>query len=104
MKKVEELKQAVSALDAAELSALLAWFQEYLADKWDAQIGEDAAAGRLDTLADEALAAGRTGQVGPAPPARPGSFLDGVEHLVGGVGGGPQDLSTNSRHMDSFGR
>ena len=34
---------------------------------------------------------------------RPGSFLDGIEHLVGSVEG-PSDLSTNPEHMEGSGR
>lgn len=34
---------------------------------------------------------------------RAGSFLDGIEHLVGSVSG-PSDLSTNPDHMRGFGR
>lgn len=34
---------------------------------------------------------------------RPGSFLDGIEHIVGSVSG-PGDLSTNPDHMRGFGR
>jgi len=34
---------------------------------------------------------------------RPGSFLDGIEHLVGSVEG-PSDLSTNPEHMEGYGR
>ena len=33
----------------------------------------------------------------------PGSVLEGLEHLAGSVEG-PEDLSTNPRHMDGFGR
>ena len=36
-------------------------------------------------------------------PARTGSFLDGIEHLVGSVAG-PEDLSSNPSHMRGFGR
>lgn len=32
-----------------------------------------------------------------------GSFLDGIEHLIGSVEG-PRDLSTNSKYMEGFGR
>lgn len=35
--------------------------------------------------------------------ARAGTFLDGIEHLVGSVSG-PSDLSTNPDHMRGFGR
>lgn len=34
---------------------------------------------------------------------RPGSFLDGIEHLVGSVEG-PSDLSHNPEHMEGYGR
>jgi len=34
---------------------------------------------------------------------QPGSFLDGIEDLVGSVEG-PEDLSSNPRRMDGFGR
>lgn len=37
------------------------------------------------------------------PPPAHGSFLDGIEHLVGSVSG-PSDLSTNRHHMRRFGR
>lgn len=32
-----------------------------------------------------------------------GSFLDGIEHLVGSVDG-PSDLSSNPDHMEGYGR
>ena len=35
--------------------------------------------------------------------AQPGSFLDGLEHLVGSVEG-PSDLSSNPDHMKGYGR
>ena len=34
--------------------------------------------------------------------AKPGSFLDGIEHLAGSVSG-PGDLSTNPKYMEGFG-
>lgn len=34
--------------------------------------------------------------------ARPGSILDGVEHLIGSCEG-PSDLSTNPKYMEGFG-
>ncbi len=36
------------------------------------------------------------------PEAQPGSFLEGIEHLIGSVEG-PRDLSTNPKHMEGFG-
>ena len=32
-----------------------------------------------------------------------GSFLDGIEHLIGSVEG-PRDLSTNPKYMEGFGK
>lgn len=39
----------------------------------------------------------------PVQAPRPGSFLDGIEHLVGSVKG-PRDLSTNPDHLRGFGQ
>lgn len=36
------------------------------------------------------------------PEAQPGSFLEGIEDLVGSVEG-PPDLSTNPKYMEGFG-
>ena len=55
MTKVEAIKNAIKRLSAPELEQLLEWFVQYDADAWDKQIQADAAAGRLDALAEEAL-------------------------------------------------
>lgn len=63
MSTAAEIERAVRQLPAAELAAFRAWFLDYDHAAWDEQIARDAAAGRLDTLSDEALAdlrAGRT--------------------------------------------
>jgi hypothetical protein len=63
MSTIQEIETAVTQLSPEQLADFRAWFTEYDAQKWDAQIAEDATLGRLDTLADEALAdlrAGRT--------------------------------------------
>lgn len=63
MSTIQEIETAVTQLSPAQLADFRAWFTEYDAQKWDNQIAEDTAAGRLDALADEALAdlrAGRT--------------------------------------------
>ncbi len=56
MTKVESLEQEVANLTAEELAAFRAWFVEYDWQAWDHQFEEDVAAGRLDKLAEEALA------------------------------------------------
>ena len=63
MTRVKRLEQEVKKLGHAELAAFRAWFRRYDADEWDRQIKEDVRTGRLDKLAEEALAehkAGRT--------------------------------------------
>lgn len=62
MGSVTEIEEAVRRLDEAELSRFRQWFAEFDAAEWDRQIGRDAAAGRLDALADEALADLREGR------------------------------------------
>ena len=63
MSTIQEIESAVTQLSPEQLADFRAWFAEYDAHNWDNQITEDATAGRLDALADEALAdlrAGRT--------------------------------------------
>ena len=55
MSTVQEIKDAVCQLTPEELAAFRAWFAEFDASVWDRQFEEDAAAGRLDQLAAEAL-------------------------------------------------
>jgi len=44
------------------MSAFRAWFRKYDSDEWDRQIEEDVQSGKLDSLAEEAVAAYRTGR------------------------------------------
>jgi hypothetical protein len=55
MSTIQEIEAAVSQLSPQELVAFRAWFAQFDAAAWDRQFEEDAAAGRLDALADEAL-------------------------------------------------
>src|ERR1044072_3533937 len=54
MSKVLELESAVRSLTAEEQNAFRDWFLEWEAQRWDKQIEEDAKAGRLDFLIEEA--------------------------------------------------
>jgi hypothetical protein len=54
MSTIDDIEQAVSQLSSNELAAFRAWFAEFDASAWDRQFEEDASAGRLDHLADEA--------------------------------------------------
>jgi hypothetical protein len=55
MSTVHEIESAVSKLSREELLAFREWFSDFDAAAWDRQFEEDAAAGRLDALADEAI-------------------------------------------------
>ncbi len=62
MNKVENIEQEVQALTPSELAAFRRWFLEFDARVWDRQIEEDIREGRLDKLAEEALALDRAGK------------------------------------------
>ena len=65
MTKLEKIEQDIAALDPADVIKLAEWLAEYRADLWDRQIEEDAKAGRLDKLAEQALADLRAGKTTP---------------------------------------
>jgi hypothetical protein len=50
-----ELQTAVASLSLVELADFRAWFLRCDAAVWDSQFEEDVTAGRLDSLANEAL-------------------------------------------------
>jgi len=54
MTKVDEIKVAIAALPDQELARLRRWFTEHDWAKWDRQVEDDADAGALDFLVDEA--------------------------------------------------
>jgi hypothetical protein len=53
---VEDLEQAVASLPAEQLERFRAWFEAFEAPRFDEKIERDAAAGKLDRLADQAQA------------------------------------------------
>ena len=55
MANVQEIENEVSHLSADDLAKFRTWFEEFEAALWDRQFEEDALAGRLDSLAAEAL-------------------------------------------------
>jgi len=64
MSSVEDIEKAVEKLDLGDLAKFRAWFDAFDAARFDERIERDAYDGRLDKLADAALAAhlgGRTG-------------------------------------------
>jgi hypothetical protein len=56
MTRLEEIEKALTELSADQLMKLRAWFEEFEASRFDERIERDAKAGRLDQLADQALA------------------------------------------------
>ncbi len=59
---LETAEKAVANLSPAELAEFRKWFAEYDGELWDAQIEADARAGKLNALAQEALAEYYAGQ------------------------------------------
>jgi hypothetical protein len=56
MSTVEQIEAAILKLSPQELSQLADWVLDLDQQRWDEQIERDAAAGKLDFLAQEALA------------------------------------------------
>lgn len=65
MSKVEQIEREVRELSAQELATFRAWFSDYDAARWDEQFDADAKDGRLDAVADAALADHAAGRSRP---------------------------------------
>ena len=65
MSSVDDLERAVRQLSRKDLLEFRRWFIEFDQQAWDHQLEQDAAAGRLDALAEEALADLRQGRTRP---------------------------------------
>ena len=66
MSDLEALQERILQLSPEKLQRLRAWFAEFDARTWDAQIEADANAGKLDSLVADVLAeykAGKTRQL-----------------------------------------
>ncbi len=53
---IEDVVKAVEQLPQDQLKQFRAWFQEFDSEAWDEQIIKDMKAGKLDTLAQAAIA------------------------------------------------
>lgn len=62
---MERIKKQIEALTQEEFFELHAWVEEHFQDRWDRQIAEDDAAGRLDALREQALREHREGRTRP---------------------------------------
>jgi KaiC/GvpD/RAD55 family RecA-like ATPase len=66
MTAIDKLEQEVQRLSREELAAFRDWFRKYDSDEWDREIEQDVRSGKLDGLAQEAIAehkAGRTKEI-----------------------------------------
>ncbi len=59
---IEDIEKAVAKLPPKDLARFRAWFEEFEAARFDRKIERDAASGKLDRLADEAIADFRKGR------------------------------------------
>ena len=62
MTRIEKLERDVRGLSAKELAQFREWFAAFDAAEWDHQFEADVKAGKLDALADAALADHRAGR------------------------------------------
>jgi len=62
MTTAEEIEKAVERLAPDELARFRAWFEAFDAELFDAALERDVRAGKLDALAEEALAEHRAGR------------------------------------------
>jgi hypothetical protein len=62
MTKLEDIEKAIATLAPDELAKFRAWFEAFDAARFDEKIARDAAGGRLDALAEQALADFRKGR------------------------------------------
>ncbi|HZP77462.1 MAG TPA: hypothetical protein VFB45_15065 [Pseudolabrys sp.] len=53
---IEDIEKAVAELPPDQLARFRAWFDEFDAARFDQKIDQDAKSGRLDKLAEQALA------------------------------------------------
>jgi hypothetical protein len=58
---IDEIEKAVASLPPDQLDRFRAWFEAFEAARFDERIARDAASGKLDRLAEQALADYRLG-------------------------------------------
>ena len=59
---VEDIEEAITQLPQEQLSKFRAWYEKFDSDAWDGQIERDAMMGKLDSLADAAIADHKAGK------------------------------------------
>lgn len=61
-KKVEEIEREIAQLSPEQLREFRAWYERFDSDAWDKQIEDDLTSGKLDAVADAAVAAHKAGK------------------------------------------
>jgi hypothetical protein len=61
MSKIEQIEKEVQGLRPDELEAFRKWFLDFDAEVWDRQFEKDALTGKLDSLAETAIKAFKSG-------------------------------------------
>ncbi len=59
---VKDIEKAITELSRGQLRQFRAWYEKFDSDAWDEQIEKDAATGKLDSIADAAIAAHKAGK------------------------------------------
>jgi hypothetical protein len=62
MSNVEDIEKAVENLAPGDLARFRSWFDNFDAERFDEKIERDARTGKLDKLANDAIAAHRAGR------------------------------------------
>ncbi len=62
MSNVEDIEKAVESLAPGDLARFRAWFDNFDVARFDEKIERDIGSGKLDKLAEDALAAHRAGR------------------------------------------
>ena len=62
MQAIQEIESAVSQLPMNDLAGFREWFDKFDAEVWDKQFENDVKSGKLDHLANQAIADFRAGR------------------------------------------
>ena len=68
MSTIEEIERAIERLPPGEVARLTDWLLQRRHEEWDHQMEQDAAAGRLELLFEEAEAERKAGKLRDWPP------------------------------------
>jgi hypothetical protein len=63
MSRVETIEKEVRKLSDEELATFREWFARFDAEAWDRELEADIASGKLDALAEQALAHHKAGTI-----------------------------------------